>query len=133
LTGLTHVGLEVLPLPSSVADAGMTETDLFSFVKDRLEGATTLGVLTRTGALHVDGNPTLRLDVAATTAGADTFLHTVVFGLVQVVALERHTDGESRIGALTWGVQRTALGPPATARTSTELLVDAFIADFTSA
>jgi hypothetical protein len=108
LRHLDRVGLEVEPLPRALQEEGLTRPQLFGFVQERLERAP-VEVVSRTGALHLTGAPTLFLQVSLSEHESGSYLYTVALELVQGVILERLSDLDRIFAAPTWRAEAIGL------------------------
>ena len=104
LRHLERVGLEVESLPRAFQEGGLTRQTLFNFVRERVERAP-VHVLSRTGALHLRGAPTLFLEVSLSEQQPGSYLYTIGLELVQGVSLERLSESERQFAAPTWRAQ----------------------------
>jgi hypothetical protein len=103
---LERVGLEVEASPHQ--EEGLTRQQLFSFVRERLERAP-VQVLSRTGALHLRGAPTLFLEVSLSERQPGSYLYIVGLELVQGVSLERLSESDRFFAVPTWRAQVVGL------------------------
>ena len=95
-------------MPRALQEEGLTRTQLFSFVQERLERAP-VEVVSRTGALHLTGAPTLFLEVSLSEDECGAHLCTVALELVQGVSLERLSDSDRIFAAPTWRAEAIGL------------------------
>jgi hypothetical protein len=102
------VGLEVEPLPRALQEEGLTRPQVVRFVQERLERAP-VDVVSRTGALHLTGAPTLFLEVSLFEYESGSYLYTVALELVQGVSLERLSDSTRVFAAPTWRAETIGL------------------------
>jgi hypothetical protein len=108
LRHLDRVGLEVEPLPHTLQEGGLTREDLFGVVRARLERAP-VQVLSRTGALHLSGAPTLFLEVSLSEQETVSYVYAVALELIQGVRLERLGDSARFLAAPTWRAEAFGL------------------------
>jgi hypothetical protein len=104
LRAFTHVGLDVGRVPQPLRDQGLGELEITKLARARLEPVP-FQVLTRTGALHVDGAPTLVVDISLVELDAASHLYSVDLELTQGVHLERLRDPDVAMSAPTWRAQ----------------------------
>jgi hypothetical protein len=131
LRDLDPVGLEVKQLPSSLKDEGVDQQDVFLFIRERLEKAP-LHVISRTGALHRLGSPTLSLEISLFEREPGSFMYTVTLELTQGVSLER-SDSDRFVAAPTWRAETVGLaqkGQLAALKDQMGATADAFVTDF---
>ena len=108
LRGLDRVGLDIEQLPPEFKDTEIKQQDLFGFVKSSLRNAP-VQVISRTGALHLLGAPTLFLNVSLFEQQPETYVYVVALELVQGAKMERLT-GDDRFGGVpTWRAQVVGL------------------------
>jgi hypothetical protein len=132
LSDLDHVGLEIERLPGALTEEGVNDDDLFRFLAERLETAP-VNVLTRTGALHLTGSPTLFLEVSLFERESDSYAYLITLELVQGVSLKRLRDPDRSFGAPTWRAQTvgfTQKGELSLLKDPIGATADAFVADF---
>ena len=132
LRDLTRVGLEVERLPKALQEEGMTEQELNKFVRERLSKVP-VQILSRIGALHLTGAPTLFLQTSLFETEARSFIYAVELELVQGVTLERETSSGSTLGAPTWRAQAVGVakkGQLSTVRDEIGAIADVFARDF---
>lgn len=108
LRRLERVGLEVEPLPRALQKESLTRPHVLSFVQERLERAP-VEVVSRTGALHLTGAPTIFLEVSLFEYESGSHLYTVALELVQGVSLERLSDSARMFAAPTWRAEAIGL------------------------
>ena len=108
LRDLGRVGLEIEPLASVMEDEGLSRQELFSLTRERL-GRAPVQVLSRTGALHLTGAPTLFLDASISECGSGSYLCIVALELVQGVSLERLSNSDRLFAVPTWRAQASGL------------------------
>jgi hypothetical protein len=101
LRHLERVGLEVEPPPHALQEEGLNRQELFSFVRGLLERAP-VQILSRTGALHLKGAPTLFLELSTSEREPGSYLYTVALELVQRVSLERLSNSDRFFAVPTW-------------------------------
>ena len=108
LRHLDRVGLEVEPLPRALQEEGLTRPQLFRFMQERVERAP-VQVVSRTGALHLTGAPTLFLKVSLSEHEPGSYLYTVALELVQGVSLERLCHSDRIFAVPTWRAEAIGL------------------------
>jgi len=108
LRHLERVGLEVERLPHALQEGGLTQQDLSGVVREHL-GRAPGQILTRTGALHLKGAPTLTLSLSVSEEKPGVFVYSVVLELVQGVRFERLNDSSRSVAAPTWRAEATGL------------------------
>jgi hypothetical protein len=97
--------------PEVLETAGLDRKEMSRLAREPLSEAR-LQVLTRTGALHLRGAPTLDLEASVVEAEGGTCVCTVDLVLTQGVELERLSGGEAKpFAAPTWRAQVVGFAP----------------------
>jgi hypothetical protein len=131
LSHLDTVGLEVERLPGPLAEEGVNPQELFGLLKGRLSKAP-VQIVSRTGALHLKGAPTLFLNVSLLEREPESYAYVITLELVQGVSLERLSDSDV-VAAPTWRAQTvgfTRKGQLSLLKDQIGATADAFATDF---
>ena len=107
LSHLDRVGLEIERLPNPLTEEGVTGQELFQLLKERLSDAP-VQVVSRIGALHLRGAPTLFLNVSLHERDAESYVYVITLELVQGVSVERLSDS-GFVAAPTWRAQTVGI------------------------